>query len=66
MVAYRKRHNLSQSEAARKAGISQALWHFLERGERDPSPDATRRLTRLLHVSAAKMHRIDTLRKRAS
>lgn len=43
---YRKAHGWNQREAAAHFGVSQAVWSRIERGERRPSRDLTKRLLR--------------------
>lgn len=59
MIAFRKRMDLSQLEAAELAGVSQVTWHYLENGERNPSAMTARRVAKLTGLSAAKMLRLD-------
>ena len=46
LAAYLEKHNLSQAEFARKAGVSRALISHIVAGRRKPSPDTARALER--------------------
>lgn len=63
MVAYRKKNNLSQGEAARKARLSQTAWGLMEQGHRNPSVPTAKRLARLLGMSAARILRLEPARR---
>jgi DNA-binding XRE family transcriptional regulator len=55
MVAYRAKANLSQVEAAEKAGISQPSWHYIETGERNPSIGVAKKIAKLTGISVLRM-----------
>ena len=50
--AYRKTHNLTQAEVAAKLGVSQAMVADIESGARQPSPELSASIRRLLTSSS--------------
>ena len=52
--AYRKAHNLTQAEAAAKLGCSQEMVARIEDGTREPSPDLSANIKKLLAEGATR------------
>ena len=56
LINFRKRKGLSQSKIAKKIGVSQQMYNYIENNKRNPSTNLAKKIADVLNFSWTKFY----------